>query len=149
MGEQLFDPSTAGGEKKMKIEEWFDPFNRVHLEAWKHLNDVGAWPVGFIPEGMAFTGLWQVTLATRLANLYVAEKLGGTSDISSGYRRRCKMKAYPKPGDLVVLLEDYPYGSGVPAIDLGSTKEGRDAGHGAGICRELGSGLEGSFKENR
>jgi len=59
----------------MTILDWFDMDNIEHLKAYKHLQDTGTWPKGFIPEDNEFVLLQTITLANRLADRYVEEKL--------------------------------------------------------------------------
>ena len=60
----------------MKIADYFDVTNSFHLKAYRTLQDTGAWPKGFIPEGTEFTPGWHGTLGLMLANAYIDEKLG-------------------------------------------------------------------------
>ena len=59
----------------MTILDWFDVNNIEHLKAYKHLQDTGTWPKGFIPEDNEFVALQTTILANRLAGRYVEEKL--------------------------------------------------------------------------
>ncbi len=59
----------------MRIEKFFDPRNIEHIKAYKELQDTGAWPKGFIPEGTEFGPGWQALLAFRIADLYMREKM--------------------------------------------------------------------------
>ena len=60
----------------MKILDWFDPDNIKHLMAYKPLQNTGTWPEGFIPKDVKFTSCWQVILAHRLADRYIANVCG-------------------------------------------------------------------------
>lgn len=55
----------------MKIIDYFDPTNIEHIEAYVYLEDTGQWPEGFVPDGMEFPNLWQVTLANKLASKWI------------------------------------------------------------------------------
>ncbi len=59
----------------MDIVTYFDPYNTDHLEAYRHLQDVGTWPNGFIPEGIAFNQAWQALIAFKMAALWVKFRL--------------------------------------------------------------------------
>lgn len=58
------------------IISFFDVTNKEHLIAYRYLERHGYWPEGFLPHGIEMTNLWQVVLASRLANAYITEKLG-------------------------------------------------------------------------
>jgi hypothetical protein len=36
----------------MKFSEWFDPYNREHLDAYRHCEKTGFWPENFIPDNI-------------------------------------------------------------------------------------------------
>lgn len=58
---------------KIKVHEWFDPYNVDHVHAYHHLQQTGSWPEGFIPEDMnihVHFG-WPVFIAEKLATAYV------------------------------------------------------------------------------
>ena len=59
----------------MKINDWFDPYDREHLEAYKHLNDTGCWPEGFVPEDMEYPPAHQILIAGKLAACWVYHRL--------------------------------------------------------------------------
>jgi len=64
----------------MKIIEWFDPKNVDHLKAYRHLQDNGLWPEGFIPENMEFMAGWQIFIASSMADEWIQYKLGNQND---------------------------------------------------------------------
>lgn len=70
----------------MNVIDWFDLDNIEHLKAYKHLEDTGRWPEDFIPEGLTYVPLWQVTLRARMADRFMKEKLSST-DID--WKGRC------------------------------------------------------------
>ena len=59
----------------MNIIEWFDPHNKEHLKAYKHLEDTGAWPKGFVPRDIIFTTSWMASLNRKMADCWVNHKL--------------------------------------------------------------------------
>ena len=61
----------------MTIVEYFDPKNHKHLRAYDYLKTVGHWDSDFGAEtfGLEFPPLWQVALATKLADAYLEEHL--------------------------------------------------------------------------
>ena len=59
----------------MTLLDWFDPDNIEHLKAYKHLQETGIWPEGFIPEDNEFVSLQTTILANRLADRFIEEKL--------------------------------------------------------------------------
>ena len=62
-------------ENKMIIWEWFDPTNVEHLKAFKQVSDSGFWPKDFIPENIQFPAGWEYFISSKLADLYMEEKL--------------------------------------------------------------------------
>ena len=69
----------------MKILDWFDITNIEHLKAWMHLEDVGIWPIDFIPDNVEFDQYWQMVLASRMSEQYVKEKIE-EDRIENGYK---------------------------------------------------------------
>lgn len=64
----------------MDILKWFDVTNIEHLRAYMFLHDVGVWPMGFIPADVTFCSLWNGRLNSRMAGIYVAERLVGLTE---------------------------------------------------------------------
>lgn len=61
----------------MDIVEWFDINNIEHLKAYRTLMVNGAWPLGFIPNDINFSPIWQLVLAYKLSNAYIDLRLIG------------------------------------------------------------------------
>jgi len=61
--------------KKINISRWFNIEDIDHLRAWNHLSITGHWPEGFIPKYVVMDMLWQVCIASKMADTYVKEKL--------------------------------------------------------------------------
>jgi len=59
----------------MKIDEFFNPLDIDHLHAYKHLQLKGSWPANFIPEDLEFTSNWQMTLQSKMADLWVGTNI--------------------------------------------------------------------------
>jgi len=57
------------GGKRMDITTWFDPSNPEHIVAYKHLEDKGVWPEGFIPDGMEFSPSWHACIAFKIVKV--------------------------------------------------------------------------------
>jgi hypothetical protein len=38
--------------------DFFDPYNVDHMEAYGHLKEHGSWPEGFLPENVEIDPLW-------------------------------------------------------------------------------------------
>lgn len=55
----------------MKIEDWFDPHNENHIEAYQYLCQTGTWPEGFIPEDVQCDHNWQILLWHKMADAWV------------------------------------------------------------------------------
>jgi hypothetical protein len=53
------------------ITDFFDPHNKDHIEAWKHLCKTGCWPENFLPEDIVIDYLWQYQVTSKLASEYV------------------------------------------------------------------------------
>lgn len=79
-------------DKNMNILDFFNPIDIDHLKAYQHLQAKGSWPEGFIPDRVDFTPNWQMTLQSRMADLWVgtnifvhkmkpSEKLDGIIDM--------------------------------------------------------------------
>jgi hypothetical protein len=58
----------------MKFSEWFDIDNITHAKAYLKLIEDGAWPSGFVPEGLEMDSLWHVNIAAKMAEAYAKEK---------------------------------------------------------------------------
>lgn len=54
----------------MKIFDWFDIKNPDHAAAYRHLQDRGFWPPGFIPDSIEHTPGW-----THALNYYIIKDL--------------------------------------------------------------------------
>jgi hypothetical protein len=54
--------------------DFFDVTNIEHLKAYKFLQTYGYLPEGFVPLGVEMSQLWQVVVADKLANAYLASK---------------------------------------------------------------------------
>jgi len=63
----------------MNIVDWFDPSNIEHLKAYKHLQDTGVWPEGFLPEDIEMLPLWSLLLSGKIVDVYLKEKLENES----------------------------------------------------------------------
>jgi hypothetical protein len=59
----------------MRVDEWFDPKNREHMLAYKHLGLHGTWPEGFIPQDADFPASWFPMIAAKIAHVYMTEFL--------------------------------------------------------------------------
>jgi hypothetical protein len=59
----------------LNLINWFNPYDRAHLAAWKHLQDKGSWPEGFLPPYVKIGTLWSVGILNKLAQAFVEEKL--------------------------------------------------------------------------
>jgi len=63
----------------MSIVDYFDPKNIEHIKAFKYMQDTGTWPKKFWKEmeavGVEFLGAWHSSLAFKIADVYVEEKM--------------------------------------------------------------------------
>lgn len=57
----------------MDIYEFFDVKSSEHIDAFRHLELTGTWPIGFIPEHVTISlqGCWQASLYAKLAHAYL------------------------------------------------------------------------------
>lgn len=56
---------------KVNIIDWFDIYNKDHLQAYKHLEKTGTWPKDFIPDHVLFSTNWNIVLMQKMAIEYV------------------------------------------------------------------------------
>jgi hypothetical protein len=54
----------------MKIEEFFDPYNPEHIDAFATLSETGSWPEGFA-DHCRFDPCWLVALLGKLSQAWV------------------------------------------------------------------------------
>jgi len=59
------------------LVEWFDPNNKDHVAAYRHLQSTGLWPAGFIPPGMEIPTYWNISVVGKLADAWINHMLGG------------------------------------------------------------------------
>ncbi len=57
------------------LVDWFDPYNMEHIRAYRHLQNTGVWPYGFISAGVVIGMNWQVLLQSKLAAAWVEHML--------------------------------------------------------------------------
>jgi hypothetical protein len=53
------------------ITDFFDPHNKDHIEAYKHLCKTGCWPESFYKPEMTFNASWHFELSMKLAGEYI------------------------------------------------------------------------------
>lgn len=56
------------------IEQWFDPQNRVHIEAYCELQKTGMWPKGFIPNNIEMPEMpatWHFQITNKIAEAWI------------------------------------------------------------------------------
>ena len=63
------------GSKPMTLCEWFEPTNPKHVYAYQHLQRVGTWPEGFVPDGIEIPHLWFMDITQQLANRWMKHVL--------------------------------------------------------------------------
>lgn len=79
---------TLPQTKVTSIVDFFDPTNLSHLEAYKCFDETGYFPDHFIPADVKLTTMWRYALASKLATLYVNEKINElTGTTLRRYRR--------------------------------------------------------------
>ena len=59
------------------LVEWFDPNNKDHVAAYRHLQSTGLWPAGFIPPGMEIPTYWNISVGGKLADAWINHMLEG------------------------------------------------------------------------
>lgn len=55
----------------MKITTFFDVSDFNHVRAFENLLIKGAWPNGFIPDGVSFQDGWMTLITSMLADAYI------------------------------------------------------------------------------
>jgi len=71
-----FDPKKDHVAERVKLSDWFDPYNKDHIKAYRHLTKFGFWPKPFfevIPDYVQTEGdpMWQVVLVAKMAEAWV------------------------------------------------------------------------------
>jgi len=61
----------------MTLTEFFDPYSVEHLKAYRHLEKVGTWPPGFIPEKTDVEPYWQVSISNKMAKAWIDQAEAG------------------------------------------------------------------------
>jgi hypothetical protein len=56
------------------IQDWFNPDDDRHLVAYEHFQRTGAWPEGFLPEGVELPPGWDSGLAHRIAQRWLRHR---------------------------------------------------------------------------
>jgi hypothetical protein len=59
----------------VSIVDWFDHKQLQHLQAYQYLKETGLWPKFFIPAEIGFPVGWESSLAIKLADIFVDEKI--------------------------------------------------------------------------
>ena len=60
---------------KKNLCEWFDVSNIDHLKAYRHLEQHGSWPEGFIPENVNRNHMSTIVILGKLAGAYLDLKV--------------------------------------------------------------------------
>ena len=60
----------------MNIVDWFDPDNIEHLKAYRHLQNFGLWPGGFLPDDIEIPSLWSTLIKNKIVEFFIDEMLG-------------------------------------------------------------------------
>ena len=62
-------------EENISIGDWFHPEDIDHIKAYRHLQETGFWPKGFIPDNIDFPPGWHYLLASIMAEKWVESVL--------------------------------------------------------------------------
>lgn len=65
----------------ISIVDWFDPYNREHLTAYRHLCDTGMWPENFISENIYLPPGWQVFIVNKMSDAWLEYMTGERREI--------------------------------------------------------------------
>jgi hypothetical protein len=88
---------------KMSIVDFFDIYNIEHIRAYRHLENHGFWPEGFLPDEIEeITPHWQICIAARLATAFVDWVLC-PSEVEARRRHEANKRLLGKntyPGDI-------------------------------------------------
>ncbi len=57
------------------LEDWFDPYDYEHIRAYRHLEQTGSWPEGFIPEMVTIRsdGIWHILIPAKMAQEWMKQ----------------------------------------------------------------------------
>jgi hypothetical protein len=53
------------------LDEWFNPTDASHIAAFKHLENFGTWPDGFIPDHIIITQHWYTNIIYQMAQCWL------------------------------------------------------------------------------
>ena len=108
---------------KVPFEDWFDPKNKEHLKAYRHLQKHAAWPSGFIPLGVELSPMWQVLVVNKMAECFLEEKVPAKAPHPVQLSKKAKQK-YLKSPDHCPSCESTDY---IGLGDLDVVGEGPEA----------------------
>lgn len=58
-------------DAKIPFERWFDPRNEEHMKAYLHLEKLGVWPEGFVPDNVDRGENWYFRMISKMADAWV------------------------------------------------------------------------------
>lgn len=67
----------------MNIVDWFDPFNRCHIQSFSYLERTGMWPKEFLPENIEIPSLWLISIVRKIAAAWVKAVESGDINLDS------------------------------------------------------------------
>jgi hypothetical protein len=60
---------------KTNLNDFFDPYNKEHLIAYRHLQEEGCFPAGFVPDDVEIPLHWQILIANKMVNAWILFQL--------------------------------------------------------------------------
>ena len=58
---------------KPSFIEFFDPYDKEHIQVYQHLQETGKWPIDFAikASGHPFPSMWQVSIINKIADAWI------------------------------------------------------------------------------
>jgi hypothetical protein len=67
--------SHTQDEMMIKLEDWFDPYDVSHMEAYEKLCKTGSWPEKFIPKHVYTGYLAVININAKIAQAWMSYML--------------------------------------------------------------------------
>lgn len=55
----------------MRFENWFDIYDKNHIEAYRFFCRTGEWPGGFIPNKVQMSSKWRIWLEAKMSKAWI------------------------------------------------------------------------------
>jgi hypothetical protein len=67
-------PVPARRRAPIAVQDWFNPDDDAHLQAYDQFQRTGTWPQGFLPAEVGFPPAWHLHLAWRMAERWLRHR---------------------------------------------------------------------------